>query len=241
MFFATGRRFAPRYPAIPLFLWVVAAACFATACPALAQQEAGTGPNLVVKTTSLPKGLRRQPYYFRLKAEGGITPLKWEVSAGMLPVGFTLSEDGILEGTPGIAGEFRFVVTVSDNSRPPRQRDQELVLLVVTPLLVEWSRYPTITGHRVDGAVKISNQTGQDFDLTVIAVAVNEIGRATAVGYQHFTLNRDTADVEVPLGENLPGGSYELNVDVVGEVAAINTIYRGRLVTKERLQVQQQP
>jgi hypothetical protein len=128
-------------------------------------------------------------------------------------------------------------VTVSDNSRPPRQMDQELVLLVVTPLLVEWSRYPAITGQRVDGAVKISNQTGHDFDLTVIAVAVNESGRATAVGYQHFTLSKDTLDQEVPFGENLPPGSYELNVDVVGEVAEINTIYRARLVTRERLQV----
>ncbi len=195
------------------------------------------GASLVVQTTSLPRALQRQPYYFRLKAEGGITPLKWEISGGALPAGFIFSEDGALEGVPGVAGEFRFVATVSDNSRPSRQRDQELVLVVVAPLLVEWSRYPAITGQRVDGGVKISNQTGHDFDLTVIAVAVNESGRATAVGYQHFKLSKDTLDQEVPFGENLPPGSYELNVDVVGEVAEINTIYRARLVTRERLQV----
>ena len=90
-------------------------------------------------------------------------------------------------------------------------------------------------------AVKAFNQTEQDFDLTVIVLAVNEIGRAIAVGYQHFTLNKSTADLELAFGENLPRGTYEVHVDVVGEVAATNTIYRARLVTGEKLQVQQGP
>jgi len=72
-------------------------------------------------------------------------------------------------------------------------------------------------------------------------LAVNEIGRATAVGYQHFTLKNNTADLEIPFGENLPRGSYDLNVDAVAEVPATNTIYRARLVPKEKLVVQQGP
>ena len=228
----------PRFPTIHLIGLPVILSLLIFAFCRGPRFEAQCPPNIVVQTTSLPKALLRQPYYFRLKARAALLRLKWEVSRGALPAGFIFSEDGALEGVPGIAGEFRFVATVSDNSRPPRQRDQEFVLLVVAPLLVEWSRYPAITGHRVDGAVKISNQTGQDFDLTVIAVAVNESGRATAVGYQHFKLGKNTQDQEVPIAENLPPGSYELNVDVVGEVAAINTIYRARLVTRELLQVQ---
>ena len=88
--------------------------------------------------------------------------------------------------------------------------------------------------------MKVSNQTDDDFDLTFVAVAVNENGRATALGYQRFTLNKGTVDMEIPFGENLPHGTYEVNVDAVAEVAATNTIDRTRLVAN-KLDVQQGP
>ena len=75
----------------------------------------------------------------------------------------------------------------------------------------------------------------------MIALAVNENGRATAVGYQHFTLKKDTDEFEIPFGENLPQGSYDLNVDAVGEVEATNTIFRARLAPSGKLQVVQGP
>ena len=112
---------------------------------------------------------------------------------------------------------------------------------IVAPLVVEWSRYPRITGQKLDCAIRIANQTAQDLDFTIVALAVAEDGRATAIGYQHFTLKGDTANLEIPFSETLPRGSYELNVDAVGEAPQINTIYRARLVSKERLQVQQGP
>jgi hypothetical protein len=61
------------------------------------------------------------------------------------------------------------------------------------------------------------------------------------VGYQHFVLKNNTVDFEIPFGENLPHGAYALNLDAVAEVEATNTIYRARLVTGEKLQVQQGP
>ena len=207
----------------------------------VAQQGAASGEPLSLPAASPPKGFLRQPYRFPLPARGGISPLQWEVSGGALPPGVTLSQDGILSGVPTRTGEFRFVVAVSDSGKPAQERSQELALRVVAPLLVEWSRYPRITGQRVECAVRIFNQTDQDFDQTVIVLAVNEMGRAIAVGYQHFTLKQSTADLELSFAENLPHGTYEVQVDVVGEVAATNTIYRARLVTGERLQVQPGP
>jgi hypothetical protein len=106
---------------------------------------------------------------------------------------------------------------------------------------VQWRRYPQINGHRLDGSITVSNQTEQDFDLTTVMMAVNEIGRATAIGYQRITLHKDAADLEIPFGDNLPQGSYELNVDAVAEVAATNSIYRARLVPKERFQIEEGP
>ena len=47
--------------------------------------------------------------------------------------------------------------------------------------------------------------------------------------------------MEIPFSENLPPGMYQLNVDAVAEVPESNTIYRARLVTREKLEVQPIP
>ena len=184
-----------------------------------AQQGAATGEPIVLPTA----------------------PLRWEVTNGSPPEGIELASDGTLSGAPTEVDSFHFVVTVTDSGKPTAQKKKEFTLEVVAPLVIEWSKKPKITGHRLDAAIRVSNQTGQDFDFTVIALAVNETGRATAVGYQHFTLKKDTDEFEIPFGENLPQGSYDLNVDAVGEVASTNTIFRARLAPGDKLQVVQEP
>ena len=146
-----------------------------------------------------------------------------------------------MEGSPTQLGDFHFVLTLSDSGRPAQERNREFVLHVLSPLLVQWSNPARINGQRIEGSVKVSNPTGNDVDLTAVVLAVNEIGRATAIGYQHFTLKHDTIDLEIPFGENLPRGAYEVNVDVVAENAESNTIRRARLVTPGKLQVVQGP
>ncbi len=218
-----------------MFLAFVAFSVFCSA-----QQSGAIGEPLEVTTTSPPKGYLHQPYDFQLEARGGILPLEWEITAGVLPHGMKLSPDGHMTGTPTETGDFRVRVTVTDSGKPPREKSRELVLTIVAPLLLEWSRYPQIVGRRVECAIRLSNRTGDDFDLTVIALAVNEIGRATAVGYQHFVLQKNTTDMELSFGENLPPGLYELNLDAVAEVPEANVIHRARLVA-DKLQIQQGP
>lgn len=200
---------------------------------------AQTNP-ITISTTSPQKAWLRQPYRLKLEAQGGVPPFQWRVTSGELPSGIELGLDGVLSGAPTSAGEYRFVVTATDSAQPAFQRTAELVLRVIAPLEIKWDRVPVISGHRIEGAIKVSNQTEQDFDLTLVVLAVNEIGRATAIGYQRFTLKRDTIDLAIPFGENLPRGVYQVNADVVGEVEATNTIHRARLVTS-KLQVQQGP
>src|ERR1700722_8414512 len=211
------------------------------AAKAFAQQGAATGEPLVIQTTSLHRAYLRQHYETHLEARGGITPLRWQITDGAPPAGIVLGADGVLSGVPTETGEFKFTVTVTDGGRPVAQRAQQLVLTVVAPLLAQWGRYPKVTGQRLEGSIVVSNQTEQNFDLTVIMMAVNEIGRATAIGYQRLTLKKETTSLEIPFGENLPHGSYELDVDAVAEVAATNSIYRARLVPKEKFQVQEGP
>jgi hypothetical protein len=207
----------------------------------VAQQAGALGEPIVLQTTSLPKGFLRQPYHFKLEAQGGILPLRWEITAGAQPPGIDLSPDGTLSGAPTEVDSFHFIVTITDSGKPARERKKEFTLDVVAPLLVEWSKKPKITGRRLEGAIKVSNQTEQDFDFTFIALAVDPTGRATAVGYQHFTLKKDTDEFEIPFGENLPFGTYDLHADAIAEVASTNRIYRAHLATAEKLQVQQGP
>jgi len=205
-----------------------------------AQQSPSGGP-ITLQTTSLPKGFVRRPYTIQLQAQGGLLPLSWKLVGGFLPQGMELNPDGTLQGTPTSKGDFRITVAVHDSNQPAQELRREYTLQIVAALVVEWSRYPRISGHRLDCAIRLANQTGQDFDFTMVALAVADDGRATAVGYQHFTLKANTTNLEIPFEENLPQGSYQLNVDAIGEVAETDSIYRSRLATGERLQVVQGP
>ena len=216
--------------------WIVVALC--AVC--VAQQGGGPVDPLTIGTTSLEKGYLGQAYEARLIAHGGAAPYKWEIEEGSLPAGVNLHSEGVLVGVPAEAGEFSFTVTVRDSGSPAYQLRQKLVLLVVTPMFLQWGKYPTVNGRRAEGSVLVSNQTDRDFDLTLVVVAVDENGRATALGYQHFALKKNTAGMEIPFGENLAQGSYQINVDAVGELAPA-TIYRARLVPKERFMVVEGP
>ena len=187
------------------------------------------------------KAFLQTQYLVQLKVRGGSPPFTWKLTNGSLPKGISLERNGVLSGTPTEAGDFHFVVTITDSTSPALQRNQDIVLRVLAPLLVQWESPAKVNGQRIEGSIKVSNQTERDYDLTAIILAVNEIGRATAIGYQHFALKQNTIELEIPFGENLPTGAYQVTVDVVAEIAATNAIYRARLVTPGKLQIVQAP
>ncbi len=203
-------------------------------------QQAPSPQALTVSAKELPKASLWGPYNFQLQASGGISPYRWRVISGSLPHGLGLRDPGELAGIPDEVGQFEFNVLVTDNSSPPQQKKQTFVLDMETPLKAEWGRKARVNGMRMDGSLKVSNRTGRDFDLTVIVLAVNDIGRATAIGYQHFPLKKDTRDLEISFGDTLSPGNYAVNVDVVGEETISNRIFRARLVTGKE-QVTQGP
>ncbi len=204
-------------------------------------QDAVTTRGLTISTAPLPRAFLHRDYGFRFVVHGGVSPYKWRIDEGTLPSGLSLLEDGRLEGAPSASGEFRFTITVTDGSRPAYQRSHEFVLKVVVPPEADWDQYPTVNGQRIEGSVKVSNQTEHDFDLTFIVLAVNDIGRATAIGYQHFTLPKDTLDYVIPFGETLAPANYDIYADVVGEVAETGSIFRSHLASTGKLRIVQGP
>jgi hypothetical protein len=194
-------------------------------------QAAPSPESISITSKPLPKPFLWEPYTARLQASDGTEPYHWRVVDSSLPRSLRLSDDGILSGYLNQPDELAFTVLVRDNSIPPKQTKQKLILKTENPLSADWLRKAEVNGERIDGSIKVCNHTGRDFDLTFIVLAVNDIGRATAIGYQHFPLKKNTVDMEIPFGETLSPGNYAINVDVVGEEFLSKRIFRARLVT----------
>ena len=193
---------------------------------------------LVIEPKELPVTYPLEPYAVRLYGRGDYVPtLHWRLESGVLPQGITLSDNGELRGAAERAGEFRFVVEARDGGKPQQGAQREFVIKVVEAIRVEWKDPAHVTGNRIDGSVAVSNTTREDIDLTFDVKAVAENGRATEIGYQRFLLTRGTVGMALPFGETLPHGAYVIYVNVVGEVAKRNAIYRQRMQTPGALQV----
>jgi len=186
---------------------------------------------LTITGAELPPASLWVRYNFQLQAAAGIAPYHWRLISGSLPQGIKLDDDGQLIGIPEEVRQSEFTVQVTDSDNPAKQLQKKFTLKMETPLVADWGRKAQVNSQRIDGSVKVSNRTGRDFDLTLIVLAVNEIGRATAIGYQHFTLKPNTRDFDIPFGETLSRGDYTVNVDVVGEEPVSNRVFRARLVS----------
>lgn len=193
---------------------------------------------LTITTSSLHNATVGSDVQTTLGVTGGTQPLAWRLSSGKLPPGLELSPaKGTISGTPTTPGTYNFELTVTDSSVPAMQIQREFRLIVTAALSIDWKQPPAVHGQRLDGSVIVNNFTGQDFTLTVIVMAVNDIGRATALGYQEFTLQAGGEQV-IPFGSSPGPGSYVVHADAVAEVASTNSIYRARKQTTDRLAVQ---
>lgn len=201
------------------------------------QNTASNTPPLSISSEALPDAALQQICRFRLQAVGGIPPLHWTVTSGQIPPGLELEDSGVISGIATKIGDYRFTVTVADSDNPPHRASKEFTISIVAPLVLEWSRVPHVQDNRIEGAVRVSNGTKDDFDLTVIVVAVNETGKAFVLGYQHPDLKGGATEIEIPFGSTLPQGAYVVHADAVAEVSARNAIYRRRLQTPAPLQV----
>jgi Putative Ig domain len=221
--------------------WLHASLTFIVLLAGAAAQQPPDPTKLTLDAVTLPKASPRHEYKFQFQAHGGIPPMKYTLAEGALPAGMKVSEDGLLSGAPTAVGEYRFTVAVADSSDPPQRTTRAYVLRVVQPMLMQWKRYAHVTGNRIDGSVTVNNSTENDFDFTFVVLAVADNGRAVAIGYQHFPLKSGVESFELPFGETLPRGNYVVHVDAVAEVPAKDQIYRTRLQTKEKLQIQVGP
>lgn len=173
-----------------------------------------------------------------IQVAGGAQPLTWTVTGGKLPPGLSLgATQGVITGTPTRSGSYDFEVTVTDSSVRAMQMQRTFTLIVTAALSIEWKQPPAVHGQNLEGSVIVTNQTAQEFTLTVIVMAVNQIGRATALGYQELTLQSGGEQV-IPFGASPGPATYAVHADAVAEVLSTNTIYRARKQTVDPLVIQ---
>jgi len=181
------------------------------------------------------------PFQAQLTANGGSAPYSWKLGQIALPEGLSLGEKtGLISGTPTASGEFRVPVVVTDSSSPMQEAKIELIITITAALEVTWKQPPAVREGSIQGTLQVINHTPRTLNLTVIVVAVNEIDKAFALGYQHFAFKPNSISPVIPFGSQMPFGSYVVRADAVGEDVRSKNILRSHVQTGNRLTLRQQ-
>jgi hypothetical protein len=199
----------------------------------LAQTRAAS--DLQIQTQPLPSARIGRPYSATLQATGGTPPLQWKLTKGTLPPGVDFQPTiGTLSGTPTAPGDYNFTISVTDSAG--NRISGDFIIRIEDYLAVRWKEGPRLNENTIAGTVEVSNGSRDIYDQTVIIVAVNEIGKAFALGYQHFNLSSQSQQV-IPYSSSLPNGHYLVHVDAVAEIPARHIIRRARLQTQQAIEV----
>ncbi len=181
-----------------------------------------------------------EAYTLPLAAIGGQAPFTWQLVSGNLPPGMALRpHSGKITGTPTTPGEYTFTISVADSNIPSLQAQRSFTVRIIAGLTVDWKEAPKVHGTAISGSAVVVNQTLNDFDLTVLIVAVNDIGRATTLGYQHFKLSAQTSSPVIPFGSSPGEGTYYVRVDAVAHRPGHQHVYRASKQTSDPLTVTQ--
>ena len=168
-----------------------------------------TPSSLLVSTSrQLPGATIGGVYEVALAAAGGRPPYTWSMIDGRLPTGVQLSSEGVLAGTPMVAGAFMFTVQVTDQDRAIANQVLELR---VTPAAM-----PAV---RITGVPEIAAPAQQMF----VEVELERSYPAPIVGTLRMRVTPDPGLPEDPAVQ-FAGGGRALDFTIpVGETRAVFT------------------
>jgi hypothetical protein len=166
----------------------------------------GANSALSITTSSVPNGSVGKAYGpVTFNATGGAAPYAWSLVSGALPGGVTLSNSGVLSGTPSGAGMFTFQVQVRDSAGATSTRP--FTLTVTSPVVVTTSSLPIGCATKPYGPATLSAQggTGSYVEWLVVGgalppgvtLASNGVvsGTPTTAGAYSFTVRvKDSAN-----------------------------------------------
>jgi large repetitive protein len=143
---------------------------------------AATSP-ITINPATLPAVTLATPFSQTLTSTGGTAPYTYNISAGTLPVGLSLSPGGVISGTPTQRGNFSFTVRALDSAGTP------------------------LEGFRsYNGTIQIPTLSVSPSAMTAVQGAPFSQALSAAVGVAPFTFALDGTSPALPAGLTLSGG-----------------------------------
>lgn len=197
-------------------------------------------PDLAVTTESLPVAVPGSPYDVQLEfsnPEAG-WPVVWDVVQGSLPEGISLSEDGVISGTPAGPDVKQFVVRAREPFR--RFGERQLTLTVAAALQASSALRVGEVGVRYRGAIRAagglapltwsvaSGTLPRGLTLNATTGAVTGIPRAAGVFALTFAVT-DAAGQSATVPASIRVAARLAIATPRLPLARIGTAYRARL------------
>ncbi len=174
----------------------------------------------ITTASPLPDAVLSTPYNQALAATGTTGTVIWSLASGSLPVGLTMSQDGVISGTPEASGVSNFTVSILDGGGASCQKAFQLTVTVVAALQGYWA-FEAKTGG---GSNFIADLSGHNHPIAGVAGAADIVPGVVANGV--YT-DGNILDVQnFPFGATLGGGLtvcgwFNLDpVDFQGDVVA---------------------
>ena len=166
-----------------------------------------------IGTGSLPSAGLSVPYSVSLSATGGKAPYTWTVLAGsQLPTGLTLSNAGLLSGTPTVPGNYGFDIGVSDGAGSSDMATYSLLVSTfdASVALLHWGEAWTGESYPISGVGAptitfsfVTNASGGTITSTGATSAIYVPGNGTGTDRILATGSNDlTKTLDVPVFTN---------------------------------------
>lgn len=199
-----------------------------------------SGINILQNSLNPRVAFLNKPYPgFQLSASGASGSQTWSLKSGALPPGMSVGSNGVVSGTPTAAGDFTFVIQVTDGGRSD---SETYTLTVVQELKITQAKAPLsevgqpfvmalkATGGRPALVWSFSAQTGLPAGLTLDAATGLISGRPTVPGSYPLKLAvtdqlglTQSVDVTVKVAAKLAVVKKALPIVKIGKV------YKARL------------
>jgi hypothetical protein len=149
-------------------------------------------PGLAVNTANPAAGTVGTPYSHTFIATGGTTPYSFTVTADSLPAGLTLSDGGVLSGTPATAGTFTYTVTVTDGASATV--NYSFTHVINYPPGPDDGGSTPSTGSQLTQktTATVDGRTVETFTVLYTA-ALQQINSARSAGSETFEINMDSS------------------------------------------------
>jgi uncharacterized repeat protein (TIGR03803 family) len=140
----------------------------------------------ITTTGGLSDGKIGTPYSTGLVATGGVTPYKWVITSGTLPIGLTLATDsGIISGTPTTQQIASFTVQITDSEGTPASSNASFTVniapaaLAVSTTALSSSSASTVVGVNVTFTAAVSSTSSTPNGTVTFYSGTTALGTGT--------------------------------------------------------------